>query len=114
LKLSLNQLGSHVERSLSGLYLIAADEPLLVAEARDLIREAARAQGFTERKLYVVERGFQWDSLRGGGDSLSLFAEKRIVELRMNSPRPGDAGAKAIRALAESDDPDQLAIISIQ
>jgi DNA polymerase-3 subunit delta len=114
LKLPLNQLASQLRRGLANLYLIAADEPLLVAEATDLVRRAAREAGFDERKTHFVERGFRWDSLAGGGDTLSLFSTKSILELRMSSPRPGDAGGKAIRALAEDADPDRLVIISIQ
>jgi len=113
LKVPLSQLAGHVDKKLARLYLIAADEPLLVAEATDLVRRAALAQGFDERKLHFVERGFRWEQLAGGGDTLSLFAARRIVEIRMSSPRPGDAGGKALRALAESEDPDQVVIISI-
>lgn len=114
MKLPLSQLSSHLERDLSGIYLIASDEPLFVAEATDEVRRAAARQGFDERSLHFVERGFRWDSLQRSADSLSLFATKRIVELRMATPRPGDAGARAIRALAEEDDRDRLIIISIQ
>lgn len=102
-----------MKRGLAGIYLIAADEPLLVAEATDEVRRAAMAQGFDERTVHFVERGFRWDSLASGGESLSLFSTKQIVELRMATPRPGDAGAKAIRALAEAEDADRLVIISI-
>lgn len=114
MKLPLNQLASQLKRGLANLYLIAADEPLLVAEATDLVRAAAREAGFDERKTHFVERGFRWDSLGGGGDTLSLFSSRSILELRMSSPRPGDAGGKAIRELAENPDPDRLVIISIQ
>ena len=114
MKLPLGQLAGHLRKQLAHIYLIAADEPLLVAEATDLVRRAALEQGFEERKLHFVERGFRWDQLAAGGGNLSLFAARQIVEIRMSSPRPGDAGAKAIRALAESDNPDQLVIISIQ
>jgi DNA polymerase-3 subunit delta len=114
LKLPFSQLSSHLKRGLSGIYLIAGDEPLQVAEATDEVRRAALEQGFEERSSHFVERGFRWDSLMSGADSLSLFASRRIVEVRMATPRPGDAGAKAIRALAEDKDPDRLIIISIQ
>ena len=114
MKLAVNQLKSHLDRGLAGIYLIAADEPLLVGEAGDAIRAAARTQGFDERSLHFVERGFRWDSLSSAADSLSLFATRRIVEVRMDKPRPGDAGAKAIRALAEDKDPDRLILILIQ
>ena len=114
MKLPLSQLSSHLKRGLSGIYLVAAEEPLLVAEATDEIRRAALEQGFDERKLHFVERGFRWDSVQGAGDTLSLFSSKRLVELRLASARPGDAGAKAIRELAETKDPDRLVILSIQ
>lgn len=113
MKLPLTQLSSHLKRGLSGIYLIAADEPLLVGEATDDIRRAAIGQGFEERNVHFVERGFRWDSLASGAESLSLFSSRRIVELRMATPRPGDDGAKAIRSLAEEKDPDRLVIISI-
>jgi DNA polymerase III subunit delta len=114
LKLPLTQLSPHLKRGLAGIYLIAADEPLLVAEATDEIRRSAIGRGFDERTVHFVERGFRWDSLANGSDSLSLFSSKQIVELRMAAPRPGDAGAKAIRALADAGDSDRLVIISIQ
>jgi DNA polymerase-3 subunit delta len=114
LKLPLNQLSSHLERGLSRIYLVAADEPLLVAEATDDIRRAALGRGFDERRVHFVDRSSRWDSLTTECENLSLFSSRRILELRMNSPRPGDAGAKAIRALADSDDPDRIVIIAIQ
>lgn len=114
MKLSAGQLTSHLERGLARIYLVAADEPLQVGEATDAIRRAALDGGFAERSLHFVERGFRWDSLRSEADSLSLFSSKRIIEIRMARPKPGDAGAKAIRALAEDDDPDRVVIISIQ
>jgi DNA polymerase-3 subunit delta len=114
LKLPLNQLAPHLKRGLSHIYIVAADEPLLVAEATDDIRRSALERGFEERKVLFVERGFRWESLAGEGSNLSLFSSRRILELRMNSPRPGEAGAKALRALADSDDPDLLVIVSIQ
>ncbi len=113
MKLPLRQLSRHLEQGLAHCYLIAADEPLLVGEAADAVRQRARQDGFDERDVFSVERGFRWDALEGQADNLSLFASKRIVEIRMHSPRPGDAGAKALRALAETPDPDRLVIITI-
>lgn len=114
MKVSGAQLAAHLERGLSGIYLIAADEPLLVSEAADAIRLAATKAGFTERSLHFVERGFRWESLKNDADSLSLFASRRIIEIRMSRPKPGDAGGKAIRELAEDEDPDRVVIVSIQ
>jgi DNA polymerase-3 subunit delta len=113
LKLPLRQLDRHLEKSPAWVYLAAADEPLLVAQAVDSIRAAARAAGFEERDLHVVDRGFRWNELEAGADNLSLFASRRIVELRMATPRPGDAGARCIRSLAERAGPDQLVIVAV-
>jgi DNA polymerase-3 subunit delta len=112
LKLPLRQLEQHLSRGTAGIYLVAADEPLLVAEASDAIRAAAREAGFDERQVAHVERGFRWETLSAESDSLSLFASKRIIELRMQAPRPGDAGGRWIRAFAEDRDPDRLLLIT--
>jgi DNA polymerase-3 subunit delta len=98
---------------LSQAYLVAGDEPLLVDEALEAIRSNARAAGFTSRELHVVDRSFRWAELETGADNLSLFATRKIVELRMQSPRPGDAGSRTIAALAERDDPDRLLLVGV-
>jgi DNA polymerase-3 subunit delta len=113
LKLPFQQLAAHLQRELLGAYLVAGDEPLLVASALDRLREAARARGFEERELHVVERGFRWAEIEAEAGNLSLFAARRIVELRLGSPRPGDAGARALRGLIEQPDPDRLVLVAI-
>jgi DNA polymerase-3 subunit delta len=111
LKLSSRQLRAHLGSALESTYLVAGQEPLLVAEATDAIRSAARERGFDQRDLYSVERGFKWSELESGADSLSLFAARRIIELRLPSGRPGDAGARTLSSLAERPDPDRLVLI---
>jgi DNA polymerase-3 subunit delta len=113
LRLPLRQLPRHLHQGVAGIYLVAADEPLLAGEAADAIRAAARAGGFEERDVKTVERGFRWESVQAAADNLSLFANRKIVELRMRTPRPGEAGARAIRALAEAGDPDRLILITV-
>ena len=95
------------------MYLVAGDEPLLVDESLEAVRAVARGKGFTTRELHVTDRSFRWAELEGAADNLSLFATRKIVELRMPSPRPGDAGSKAIAALAERDDPDRILIVGV-
>jgi len=95
------------------VYLVAGDEPLLVDEALEAVRAAARNKGFATRELHVADRSFRWAELEGAADNLSLFATRKIVELRMPSPRPGDAGSKSIAALAERDDPDRVLILGV-
>jgi DNA polymerase-3 subunit delta len=113
LKLAFQQLAPHLERELASAYLLAGDEPLLVSRALERVRDAAKARGFEERELHVVDRSFRWAELESGADNLSLFATRRIVELRLASPRPGDAGARVMRALVERPDPDRLVIVAI-
>lgn len=112
MKLNAERLGAQLARELAPVYLIAGDEPLLVMEAADAVRAAARDAGFGERELMVVERGFDWGGLHAAGGNMSLFAEKRLIELRMNSPKPGDAGGKALRAWAERPPEDTLLLIT--
>jgi DNA polymerase-3 subunit delta len=113
LKVQLRALARHLEGELAPVYLVPGDEPLLVADALDAIRAAARSGGFDTRDLHVTDRSFRWDELLSGADNLSLFSRRRILELRMPSPRPGDAGARALRELAAARDPDRLLIVAI-
>ena len=112
MKLYARQLSGHLARELAPVYLVTGDEPLLVAEALEEIRARARRDGFDQREHFVVERGFKWEALAGNVDNLSLFATRRIIELRMPTPRPGDDGRRCIRALVERPDPDRLLLIA--
>lgn len=111
MKLSGDNLAATLSRQLAPVYLVSGDEPLLVNEAADAIRAKARSQGFTERELHVVERGFDWDALIAGSREMSLFAERKIIEIRMTNPTPGEAGADAIIELASQGSPDTLVLI---
>jgi DNA polymerase-3 subunit delta len=102
LKINLNQLSTHLQKNLAHCYLVAGDEHLLVDEALDAIRAAAREQGFTSRDLHVATTGFDWSQLRDSGSNLSLFAEKRIVELRVPTGKPGRVGSQAIADFVEN------------
>jgi DNA polymerase-3 subunit delta len=84
---------------------------LLVNEAADAIRATARKQGFEERELHVVERGFDWQGLIANSRSMSLFAQRKIVEIRMANAAPGEQGADAIVELAGEPSPDTLVLI---
>jgi DNA polymerase-3 subunit delta len=86
--------------SLASCYLVSGDEPLLVDEALDALRAAAREKGCTERDSHVVDRHFDWDELTASLNTLSLFATGKLVELRLPTAAPGDAGSRALRELA--------------
>ena len=97
------QLSQHLQRGLRPLYTVYGDEPLLVQEAADAIRGAARAQGYTERTVHTVAGAhFDWSAVLAAGGSLSLFADKQIVEIRIPSGKPGKDGSTALQQVAES------------
>jgi len=97
------QLPQHLQRGLRPLYTLHGDEPLLVQEAADAIRAAARTQGYTERTVHTVAGAhFDWSAVLAAGGSLSLFADKQIVEIRIPSGKPGKDGSVALQQLAES------------
>ena len=102
MQLALAQLGAHLQKGLRSLYTLHGDEPLLMQEAADAIRAAARAQGFTERTVHTVQGAhFDWSEVLAAGGSLSLFADKQIVEVRIPSGKPGKDGSAAIQQLVE-------------
>jgi DNA polymerase-3 subunit delta len=99
--------------ALAPIYVVAGDEPLLAIEAADAIRAAARGMGYSEREVLHADARFDWSRLTQAATGLSLFAEKRIVELRLPGGKPGKAGGEALRAFAESPPEDLLALISL-
>ncbi|MDO9196493.1 DNA polymerase III subunit delta [Rhodoferax sp.] len=102
MQLAPNQLAAHLQKGLKSLYTLHGDEPLLIQEALDAIRAVARTQGFTERTSHTVAGAhFDWSEVLAAGGSLSLFADKQIVELRIPSGKPGKEGSVAIQHLAE-------------
>ena len=105
-----------LDRSLAGglkpLYLVAGAEPLLVQEAREKIIDVARKQGFEERELLQVERGFDWESEMGAASAPSLFATRKIIDLRLPSGKPGREGARVLTEWAESPDENSLLVLS--
>ncbi len=113
MKLRPEQLEDHLRRGpVAPVYLISGDEPLLVAEAADTIRAAARAAGYQERHVLHVEAGFDWGTLHAEGNALSLFASRRILELRLASAKPGETGARALCDYCADPNPDTLLLIT--
>ncbi len=103
MQLALPQLSAHLQKGLRSLYTLHGDEPLLVQEAADAIRSAARAQGYTERTVHTVAGAhFDWSEVLASGSSLSLFADRQIVEVRIPSGKPGKEGSTAIQQLAQA------------
>lgn len=89
-------LARQLERGLDPVYTVCGDEPFLVEDAASKVRAAARDAGYDEREVMHAERGFDWDALTATAASLSLFSSRRIIEIRLPTSKPGDAGAKAL------------------
>jgi DNA polymerase III subunit delta len=108
-----DQLDTHLARGLAALYVVHGDEPLLALEAADAIRAKARAEGYSERDVHLVERGYDWSRLAASAASLSLFASRRIIELRVPSGKPGTDGAEAIGAYCARLPEDTLTLVTL-
>ena len=105
MQIPLNQLGAQLHKGLRPLYTLHGDEPLLQQEAQDAIRAAARAQGYTERSSHTAAGAhFDWSAVLAAGGSLSLFADKQILEIRIPSGKPGKDGAAALQQIAAQAD----------
>ncbi|WP_312680379.1 DNA polymerase III subunit delta [Stutzerimonas nitrititolerans] len=113
MKLSPAQLGKHLQGSLAPVYVVSGDEHLLCQEACDAIRAACRQQAFGERQVLSVESGFDWGQLLEAGANLSLFAEKRLLELRIPNGKPGDKGAAALLHYLARPAEDTVLLISL-
>jgi DNA polymerase-3 subunit delta len=111
LKLNTDSLAAHLAGPLRPVYLVSGDEPLGVGEAADAVRARARAAGFSERETHFVERGTDWEEIAAAARNLSLFAERRIMEIRLASGKPGVAGGAALLRLAQSEDKDLLVLV---
>ena len=104
-------LSRALEASLAPAWLVAGDEPLRVGETADAIRARARAAGYTGREVQFADRSTDWDEFAAGLRAMSLFAERRIVELRLPTPKPGIDGGKALVAAVTDPAPDVLLLV---
>jgi DNA polymerase III subunit delta len=111
MRLSAGQLATSLSRSLAPLYLLSGDEPLLVDEALGLLRARAREDGLSERSGHIAERGFDWAALRAGLDNLSLFASGQMIELRLPTGAPGNAGSAQLVAWSREPPPGTLLVV---
>ncbi|MEN9460904.1 MAG: hypothetical protein RIS84_924 [Pseudomonadota bacterium] len=96
MKVKSTQLAQHLQRGLSPAYLLTGDEPLQMMECSDTLRKIARQQGFTERTVLSVEANFDWSALQDATQSLSLFASKQLIEIRLGNKTISEAGTKLL------------------
>ena len=107
------QLHAHLERTLSPVYTVHGDEPLLALEAADAVRAAARRGGYAVREVYEAGRGFDWAELRHAGASQSLFGERKLVDLRLPSGKVGAAAADALVRWCEAPSAEALLLVTM-
>jgi len=110
------QLAARVARGpLAPAYLVAGPEALRVLEAADAVRAAARAQGIAEREVFDFEgdpRGWDWNPLQATFRAPSLFASRRLVEVRMPGGKPGTEGAKVLAEYCADPAPDVCLLVT--
>lgn len=111
MRLRAEQLSSHLQQPLQPIYLVYGDEQMLVEETSDLIRQQARAQGASERESWQVDGRFDWSTIAWQEQALSLFASKRLLEIRLPSGSPGKQGGEMLRDFAESPPEDTVLLL---
>jgi DNA polymerase-3 subunit delta len=111
MRLGPEQLSSHLRKTLLPVYLVTGDEPLQAMEAMDALRGAARERGHVTREVLEVNKEFSWGRLNDAASSMSLFAEKRILELRLPSGSPGADGGQALVEYAQRPADDAVLLI---
>ena len=111
MRITTEQLQQHLTRELKPLYAVYGDETLLALEAADRIRTLSRAEGYTERDVLTADSGFKWRELAFAGSSQSLFASRRILELRIPTGKPGVEGSEALQGYCEGLPPDTVTLV---
>lgn len=107
------QLQSQLERDLKPVYVVYGDEPLLVIEAGDSIRAAARRQGFVDRDVLTAAAGFNWNELHQAAGNMSLFGGRKLIDLRIPSGKPGREGSAALQDYCARPSPDALLLVTL-
>ncbi len=111
--LKADQLAADLKRGLAPVYLIGSDDPLLLQESCDLVRQAAKAQGFVEREVLQLDGNSDWSVLQHVA-APSLFATQKIIDVRLKTGKPGISGGKALTAWAEAPDPSMILLVSCE
>ena len=111
MRLPTEQLASQLARELKPLYTVFGDEPLLALEAGDRIRAKARAEGYDEREVLTADSSFKWPQLAMAANSQSLFASRKLLDLRIPNGKPGVEGSAALQTFCKSLPADTITLI---
>ena len=107
-----NQLAASLQKKLAPVYFISGDEPAQQLEAADAVRSAAKQAGFLHREVLTVDENFSWNQLSFAAESLSLFAEKKLIDLRIPTGKLGQEGSKVVTHYCQKLPPDTLLLIT--
>lgn len=107
------ELETQLARGLAPVYLLSGDEPLQMSECADAVRHAARQAGFNEREVLEAEARFDWNQLAAEADAFSLFADKKILDVRIPSGKPGTDGGAALRDYCQRPPDDKLLLLTL-
>ncbi len=113
MRINPGQLPQHLDKQLAPLYTVFGDELLLTIEASDLIRARARHAGYVEREIFAIDHHFNWAELQQRSSSLSLFGDRRIMDLRIPSGKPGNKGNGVIEEYCRSLPPDTVTLVTL-
>lgn len=105
------KLKAHIANSPAAIYMVSGDDALLVQESCDLIRGELKKMGFSEREVYHVEKGFDWGEVLFSANSLSLFADKKLIEIRLPGGKPGQVAANALIEFADKPSEDTVILL---
>ena len=113
MRIKSEELQRHLAKGLGPLYVVHGEALLLAIEAADAIRTAARTAGFSEREVIITEQHFKWAELRNSAQSMSLFASRKVIDLRIPSGKPGVEGAQALLEHCENLSADILTLVTL-
>jgi DNA polymerase-3 subunit delta len=112
MRLKLEQLDASLKKALAPVYLVSGDEPLQVGEAADDIRLVAKQAGYTTREVITIENGTEWHQLTAEAESLSIFSDKKLIDLRLPSAKPGTEGSKILTTYCRNLPDDTVLLIT--
>ncbi|NOQ64355.1 MAG: DNA polymerase III subunit delta [Methyloprofundus sp.] len=110
--LKAEQLAAALAKQLAPIYFFSGDEPLQLGEAADAVRLAAKQAGYENREVLTVDKSFSWGDFMQAADSISIFSEQKIIDLRLPSGKPGTEGSKALVNYCARIPEDTLLLIS--
>jgi DNA polymerase-3 subunit delta len=113
MQITSDDLPRQLASGLKPLYVVYGDALLLAIEAADSIRNAARAAGYSERETFIAEQHFKWAELKNSAQSLSLFADRKVIDLRIPTGKPGVEGGQALQDYVANMSPDILTLITL-